>query len=102
MYYNFYNLFKENEKILQIPFVKLEVKDTFKTYIWNKSYDRLDIVSNKFYSNPYGGKLILTYNPMFGGSEDNIPDGAKIVIPFPYNTALQNYIDAVNFFKNLY
>lgn len=102
MYYNFYNLFTENEKILQIPFVKLQVKDTFKTYIWNKSVDRLDVVSNKFYSIPYGGKLILLYNSVFGGSEDDIPDGAKIIIPFPYNVALQNYIDAANKFKNLY
>lgn len=101
-YYDFYSLFKENEKILQIPFISLPIKNTDKTYTWNKSADRLDTVSQKYYGHPYGGKLILMTNPVFGGSEDDIPDGATIIVPFPYKESVQNYINITNNFKSLY
>lgn len=102
MYYNYYTPFLENEKMTMIPYVKLPVKETDKTYIWNKSVDRLDIVSNKFYGHPYGGKLILMMNATLGTNEDEIPDNALLVIPFPYKESLQRWIDLVNRYKNYY
>lgn len=102
MYYNFYNPFTENEKITMIPFVKMTIKESDKTYIWNKSVDRLDVVSNKFYGHAFGGKLIMMMNATLGSNEDDIPDNAVLVIPYPYKESLQRWIDLVNSFKNYY
>lgn len=102
MYYDFYTPFRENETITQVPFIQLKVKNSDKTYVWNKETDKMDVVSQKFYGHPYGGKLILLTNTVFGGSEDNIPDGATIIIPFPYKDSLQEYINGVNRYKSLY
>lgn len=102
MYYDFYTPFKENEIITQVPFIQLRVKNSDKTYVWNKETDKMDVISQKFYGHPYGGKLILMINTTFGGSEDDIPDGATILIPFPYKDSLQEYINGVNRYKNLY
>lgn len=102
MYYNFYNPFIENEKITMVPVVKMPIKETDKTYIWNKSIDRMDVVSNKFYGHPHGGRLILMMNSTLGSNEDEIPDNSVLVIPFPYKESLQKWIDLVNKYKNYY
>ncbi len=102
MYYNYYSPFTENEKITMIPNIKIPIKETDKTYIWNKSIDRMDVVSNKFYGHPYGGRLIEMMNATLCSNEDDILDGTVIVIPFPYKESLQRWIDLVNKYKNYY
>jgi hypothetical protein len=43
--------------------------------------------------------LILQANPQFGGLENNIYDGAILIIPFPLVPSLQDYKAAIeNYF----
>ena len=42
------------------------------------------------------GWLILQANPQFGGLEQNIFDGAFLVIPFPLIASLQDYKAALD------
>ena len=57
---------------------------------------RLDKVSYEKYGTPYFSWLILAANPLCGGLEQNIPDGAIIIIPFPLVAALQDYKSALD------
>ncbi len=102
MYYNIYTPFRVNEKLTDIPFVKLPTKSTDLTYVWNKLSDRMDTVSEQFYSNPFGGKFILMANATICKNEDEIPDGTILVIPFPYNDALQRWLNEVEKLKQYY
>jgi hypothetical protein len=102
MYYNFYTPFVEGEKITSIPHIEYPIKDTDKTYIWDSSIDRLDKVSQAFYNNPYGAKLILIANASLGSNEDEILNGAILVIPYPYKDGIQRWIDIVNKYKKYY
>lgn len=102
MYYNFYSQFTEGEKITMIPHIKFPIKDSDKTYIWDSTNDRLDVISNKFYGNPYGARLILMANSVLGSNEDEIPNGAILVIPYPYKDGIQRWIDIVDKYKKYY
>lgn len=102
MYYNIYTPFRLNEKLTDIPFVKLPTKSTDLTHVWNKLSDRMDTVSEQFYSNPFGGKFILMANATICKNEDEIPDGTILVIPFPYNDALQRWLNQVEKLKQYY
>lgn len=98
-YYNRYDLFSTNGEQTVVPFVQLPQKVTDKTYIYKVGKTRLDRVSQEFYSSPVFNWLILQANPQFGGLENNIYDGAILLIPFPLIPSLQDYKAAVeNYF----
>ena len=97
-YWNRYSDFLINGEQTVVPFVKLPQKTTDKTYIYKVGRTRLDVVSQEFYNSPYFGWVILQANPEFGGLENNIYDGAVLILPFPllpslqdYKTSLENY-----------
>ena len=71
--------------------VSIAQKPTDKVYIYKVAKSRLDKVSQEFYNSPYFGWLILQANPQFGGLENNIYDGAVLIIPFPLLPSLQDY-----------
>jgi hypothetical protein len=82
-----------------VPYVNIPQKTTDKTFIYKVAQSRLDKVSQQFYNSPYFGWLILQANPQFGGLENNIYDGAILVIPFPLIPSLQDYKGALeNYF----
>lgn len=83
----------------QMPFIKLSPKSTDKSKIWNKSIDRMDNISYKYYGHPYGGWLIMLANPQYS-DEFEIPDGTLIVIPFPYLNSIQQFSDALNLYDS--
>jgi hypothetical protein len=64
---------------------------TDKAYIYKVAKSRLDKVSQEFYNSPVFNWLILQANPQFGGLENNIYDGAVLIIPFPLLPSLQDY-----------
>lgn len=90
-YYNRYNEFLINGEQRVVPFVKIPQKVTDKTYIYKVGRSRLDRVSQEFYNSPVFNWLILQANPEFGGLENNIYDGAILIIPFPLIPSLQDY-----------
>jgi hypothetical protein len=90
-YYNRYTDFLINGEQTVVPFVKIPSKTTDKTFIYKVGRSRLDKVSQEFYNSPIFNWLILQANPEFGGLENNIYDGAILVIPFPLIPSLQDY-----------
>lgn len=98
-YYNRYDIFSINGQQTVVPFVQLPQKVTDKSYIYKVGRTRLDRVSQEFYNSPVFNWLILQANPQFGGLENNIYDGAILVIPFPLITSLQDYKSVIeNYF----
>jgi len=41
-------------------------------------------------------------NPQYGGLEFNIKDGDVIRIPYPFDSAIERYIEQINNYKVLY
>ena len=101
-YYDRYNQFKVNGTYKPLPFIKIESKSTDKQVEYLVDRDRLDKLSQEYYGSPYYGWLILLANPQFGGLEFNIVDQSIIVIPYPFNDSLQQYINEVNNYKKFY
>lgn len=98
-YYNRYTDFLINGEQTVVPFVNVPQKVTDKTYVYKVAKSRLDKVSQEFYGTPLFGWLILQANPQFGGLENNIYDGAILIIPFPLLPSLQDYKAALeNYF----
>jgi hypothetical protein len=83
-YWNRYSDFLINGEQTVVPFVYLPQKPTV-------AKSRLDKVSQEFYNSPVFSWLILQANPQFGGLENNIYDGAVLIIPFPLLPSLQDY-----------
>ncbi len=78
-----------------VPYVQLPSKPTDKTYIYKVGRSRLDRVSQEYYNSPTFGWLILQANPQFVGMENNIFDGAILIVPFPLLPSLQDYKAAI-------
>jgi hypothetical protein len=94
-YWNRYSDFLINGEQTVVPFVRIAQKTTDKTYIYKVGRTRLDVVSQEFYNSPYFSWLILQANPQFGGLENNIYDGAILIIPYPLLPSLQDYKSAI-------
>jgi len=94
--YNRYNTFLVNGSQTVVPYIELPSKSTDKRYIFKVDQSRLDRVSQQFYGSPTFGWLILLANPIYGGSEWNIPDGAVLTIPYPLVASLQDYNNQLN------
>jgi hypothetical protein len=95
-YYNRYDEFLINGQQTVVPFVNLPQKTTDKTYIYKVGRSRLDKISQEYYNTPFFGWLILQANPQYSGLENNIPDGAILIIPSPLLPSLQDYKSALN------
>jgi hypothetical protein len=95
-YYNRYQNFLLNGQQTVVPNVKLPSKTTDKKYVYRQGMSRLDKISYEFYNTPYFGWLIQMANPNLGSMENNIPDGAVLIIPFPLVQSLQDYKNAID------
>ena len=101
-YFDRYNNFRYNGGMKPIPGLFLTPSNSDKSVIYKLGETRLDKLSNSYYNSPYYGWLIMLANPEYGGLEFLIPDQAIIKIPFPFETAIASYIQAVNKYKSLY
>ena len=101
-YFDRYSNFRENGQIRPLPGILIPRADSDKLAVYKKGVSRLDKMSNTYYNNPYSGWLILLANPQFGGLEFNIPDMSPIRVPFPYDNAVQRYINEVKTYNLLY
>lgn len=102
IYYDRYEKFRNNGKILPVPFVNIPVLSTDKSVVYKLTRTRLDKLSQTYYNNPYHGFLIMLANPQYGGLEFNINDGDVIRIPYPFDSAIERYIEQINNYKTLY
>ena len=101
-YFDRYESFRDNGEMKPIPGIRIPVGSNDKTVVYKMGQTRLDILSQRYYNNPYHGWLILLANPQYGGVEENIPNKEIIVIPFPFRDSLQQYIDKVEEYRTLY
>jgi len=100
-YLNRYQYFTISDNMKIVPGVEIPIKTTDKYYQYKLNKDRLDRLSESYYSSPTFGWLIMLANPTFGGLESNIPDNALIRIPHPLVESLQDYkrmIEEYNFY----
>ena len=95
-YYNRYQPFLINGEQTVVPFIPLQSKSSDQRYIYRTGFSRLDKVSQQYYGTPFFGWLILQANPQFGGLENNIYDGAVLIIPYPLLPSLQDYKSALD------
>jgi len=95
-YYNRYKDFLINGQQTVVPFINISQRFTDQRYVYTKNKSRLDKISFEKYGTPYFGWLILAANPMYGGLEQNIPDGTILIIPFPLTASLQDYKAALD------
>lgn len=102
IYYDRYKDFRKNGEVKPLPGIILRESDSDKRVVYELGKSRLDILSEKYYNNPYHGFLIMLANPQFGGLEFDIPDGEIIRIPFPFNSALEEYNNQVSEHLRLY
>lgn len=100
-YFDRYKDFRTNGEVKPLPRIIIEALGSDKTYVYKQGQTRLDILSEKYYNNPYHGYLIMLANPQFGGMEFDIPDNEIIRIPFPFESALERYNAAVKLHKTL-
>lgn len=101
-YFDRYSNFRFNGGMKTVPGLNLPQDSTDKTIVYNLGETRLDKLSNSYYNSPYYGWLIMLANPEFGGLEFTIPDQSIIRIPFPFESAISRYIQAVNKYNTLY
>jgi len=101
-YFDRYEKFKINGVMTPIPGLKIPIDTRDKTIVYKLGDTRLDIVSQKYYNSPYYGFLIMLANPEYGGLEFNIKDRDIIRIPFPYESAIERYLNQIEIYKALY
>lgn len=95
-YYNRYQNFLINGQQTVVPFLSIGSRTTDQRHVYIKNKSRLDKLSYEKYETPYFGWLILAANPIYGGLETEIPDGAVLIVPFPLITALKDYKSALD------
>jgi hypothetical protein len=83
-----------------MPYVKIPVRSSDKSIIWNKNTHKLDDLSYKYYGIGSEGWIIIQANPQFGTDEYDFPNGALIRIPYPYNAVEQSFKDELARFDN--
>ena len=101
-YYDRYSNFRINGQVKPLPGITIPESSSDKLAVYKKAVSRLDKISNTYYNNPYSGWLILLANPQFGGLEFNIPDMTPIRVPFPFDSAVQRYINEIKTYNELY
>lgn len=98
--YNRYGKLSSDGIAKLMPGIKIPVKDSDESIIWNSQTHRLDDLSYKYYGIATEGWLIKMANLEYGTDEFDYPDGALIRIPYPYTSSLQSFIDALNRYDN--
>ena len=101
-YLDRYQSFRSDENYKPIPGIKIPVKNTDKTIIYELGRTRFDKLSNDYYNSPYFGWLIMLANPQYGGLEFSIPNNSPIRIPFPFIHSVNDYLSGVEKYKQLY
>lgn len=95
-YFDRYKRFRNNGNFRPIPLIKIPIYDTDLYITYDKSKMRLDNVSYKYYNSSDYAWIILLANPHLGSLEYLIPDGVRVRIPYPIDTALSRYESNVN------
>ena len=100
--YDRYSQFRQDGSISIVPFGAIPAKDTDYYEVYYKGRTRLDILSYQYYNDSNYGWLIMQANPQYGSIDFEIPDQAKLRIPYPLNITLEGYNQEIEKFYTLY
>ena len=95
-YYDRYSRFRGENSSHIMPNVEIAPSSTDITVVFKKDTMRMDTLSYKYYNDANYGWLIMMANPSYGSLEYSIPDGVVLRIPYPLNTAINRYENAIN------
>jgi hypothetical protein len=101
-YFDRYSNFRFNGGMRPLPGLNIPENPSDKYVQYRLGDTRLDKLSNSYYNSPYYGWLIMLANPQYGGLEFLIPDQSIIRIPFPFESAIDRYIQTINRYNTLY
>lgn len=101
-YIDRYSNFRFNGGMKPVPGITIPESSSDKVILYKLGDTRLDKISNLYYNSPYYGWLIMLANPQYGGLEFIIPDQSLIRIPFPFESAITRYTQAINRYNGLY
>lgn len=101
-YFDRYSSYRINGETVTIPFLPLMEKSSDKEVVYKLGKDRTDKLSQRFYGTPYYGWLIMMANPQYGGLEFLIPDRTIIRVPYPLTDSLQQFINNIETFNQVY
>lgn len=101
-YFDRYESFRANGDLKMVPGIQIQRLPSDKQVIYKKGETRLDKLSQTYYNNPYHGFLIMLANPQYGGLEFDINDQDIIIVPYPFESAVERYIAEVNIYKRFY
>jgi hypothetical protein len=100
--YNRYSKFTNDGTIELVPFISIDKMPTDYYVYYKANETRLDLLSYDYYNDPNYGWLILQANPQYGSLEFKIPHNALLRIPYPLDSAIANYNNAIKTYKELY
>lgn len=99
--YDRYQILKNNDGTIDMaPFVNIPVSSGDKYEEWREGFSRMDVMSQKYYNNPFYDFFIMYANPQFI-SEFDIPDGTVIRIPFPLDRVKLVYENSLSAQKEM-
>lgn len=98
-YFNRYSVFGDEPQILT-PLIQLDNKSSDKTIVWQKTY-RLHNISQDYYGTPFFDWLIMQKNIKNGMDEFEWAEGDTIIIPYPLNPSLDEYIEKYRIWQRL-
>lgn len=100
-YYDRYKKFRTDGLTSQtVPFIPIARASTDMYIIFDANKMRLDNLSYKYYNDANYGWLILQANPSLPSFEYEIGTGTEIRIPYPLDTAISRYEQAIEAYKN--
>lgn len=95
--FNIYDYFEKDEII---PFFKISRRPSDKYDKWREGISTFDMFSYKYYGNSLSGNIISLANPEYIDGND-IPDGAIIRIPFPFDDVKTELLNKIEEYKQL-
>ena len=101
MAYSRYKSFIVNGAFKRVPFIKIPYSPTDCYVYYEVGKTRLDLLSYQYYNDPNYGWLILQANPQYSSLEFKLEYNAKIRIPYPLESAIQNYENELKKYEKL-
>jgi hypothetical protein len=102
MSFNRYGKLYKNGKVLKMPNIEINLRDTDYYVNYERGKSRLDLISYEYYGDSSFDWLILLANPNVAGLEFNIPDNTMLRIPFPLKLVLEEYNNKIDSYDIIY
>lgn len=99
MPYDFYSLLKTNDKLSDMPPIRIPKRITDKSVVYNKEKNRLDTIAGTIYQDETLWRVILWANEQYF-LEFDIPDNSVIRVPWPLQDVISDISSEIANNKN--